>query len=99
MLKVRWRERPRPFVWRVAAAFAMVVCLVVALQYAVVQRVRRQKIDALRVEQQKIEAELETVKKIAHDAEPVVVFESPDGTRVIVDLDAAIQPASQRTYD
>lgn len=86
-------------VWRMAAAFAMVVCLVAVVQFAIVQQKQRARMQTLRAEQQRIEAELAAVKKIADDAEPVVVLEDDRGTRVIMDLDTAVQPASLRTYD
>ena len=88
-----------PFVWRMAAGFAMAVCIVAIVQLAVVQHQRREHIAELRAEQQKIEAELQAVKEIAKDAEPMVVLENDRGTRVIMDLDSAIQPASLQTYD
>ena len=87
------------FVWRLAAGFAMAVCVVAILQVAAVQNERRQRMAELRAEQQKIEAELQEVKEIARDAEPMFVLENEQGTRVIMDLDSAIQPASLRTYD
>lgn len=76
----------------------MLVCVVAAVQVVVIQHQRAERLEALRLEQQKIEAELEAVKRIADDAEPVVVLENDQGTRVIMDLDSAIQPASLRTY-
>src|SRR5688572_1683589 len=85
--KIRQDERQQPVVWRFAAAFAMAACLVAVVQLAIAQQERRQKIE-LRAERQKLEAELEAVKKIATEAEPVVVLEDGRGTRVIVDLDA-----------
>ena len=88
-----------PFVWRAAAGFAMAACIVALVQVAVLQHERRQHMAALRAEQQKIEAELQEVKEIARDAEPVFVLENEQGTRVIMDLDSAIQPASLKTYD
>jgi Tfp pilus assembly protein PilN len=88
-----------PFVWRLAAGFAMAVCVVAVLQVAAVQNERRQRMAELRAEQQKIEAELQEVKDIASDAEPMFVLENEQGTRVIMDLDSAIQPASLRIYD
>ena len=91
--------RRMPFVWRLAAGVAMTVCIVALVQVAVLQHERRQHMAELRAEQQKIEAELQEVKEIARDAEPVFVLENEQGTRVIMDLDSAIQPASLRTYD
>ena len=88
-----------PFVWRLAAGFAMVACIVAMVNVAVLQHERRERLAELRTEQQKIEAELQAVKEIATDAEPVFVLENEQGTRVIMDLDSAIQPASLRTYD
>lgn len=93
------RAPARPLVWRLGAAFAMAVCLVALVNVAVVQYVQRQRTIALRAEQQKLEAELEAVKRIASEAEPKVVLENDRGTRVIMDLDTAIQPVSLRNYD
>lgn len=93
------RVPARPLFWRVAAAFAMAAVLVALVNVAVIQHRQRERTLALREEQQKLEAELEAVKKIARDAEPMVVLENDRGTRVIMDLDTAIQPASLRNYD
>jgi hypothetical protein len=82
-----------------AAGFAMAACIVAIVHVATLQNARRAQLAELRVEQQKIEAELQAVKEIASDAEPVFVLENEQGTRVIMDLDSAIQPASLRTYD
>jgi len=92
-------ETRRPFVWRMAAAFAMVACLAVVVQIAVVEQAQRRKFAGLRAEQQKLQQELQAVKQSAQDAEPVVVLENDRGTRVVMDFDSAIQPVSQRTYD
>ena len=92
-------ERRAPFVWRMAAALAMVFTLAVVVQIAVLEHAARQKVADLRAEQQKIQADLQVVKKIAEDAEPVVVLENDRGTRVIMDMDSAIQPASLKTFD
>jgi Tfp pilus assembly protein PilN len=96
--KMRAEAPRRPLVWRFAAAFAMTACLVAVVQLSLMQNERR-KIDALRVEQQKIQAELAAVKKSASDTEPVVVLENDKGDRVIMDLDSAVQPASLKIYD
>ena len=91
------RERDgqrRPAVWRLAAAFAMAVCLIAVVNVAVMQHRQRQHTLALRAERQQLAAELEAVKKIAHEAEPKVVLENDRGARVVMDLDSAIQPAS-----
>lgn len=83
-----------------AAAFAMAVCIVGVAQLAVLQYTHRQRVEALKLEQEQLEAELAAVKKIATEAdEPVVVLEDGKGTRVIMDLDSAIQPVSLQTYD
>ena len=97
--KARSEERRTPFVWRMAAALAMVACLAVVVQLAVIEVAQREKYASLRVEQEKLRADLQAVKKSAEDAEPVVVLENDRGTRVIMDMDSAIQPASLRTYD
>jgi hypothetical protein len=95
----RGEEVRRPMFWRLAAAFAMAACLVAVVQVAVLQYRHEQRTLALRAEQQKLEAELEAVKRIASETEPKVVLENDRGTRVIMDLDTAIQPASLRNYD
>jgi hypothetical protein len=92
-------ERRVPLAWRLAAAFAMAACLVAVVHVSVMQYSQRQRMAALRAEQQKIEAELEAVKRIASESEPFVVLEDDRGTRVIVDLDSAVQTASLRNYD
>ncbi|HYI09204.1 MAG TPA: hypothetical protein VEK57_09035 [Thermoanaerobaculia bacterium] len=99
MRAIRQTEPRKPFVWRAAAAFAMAVCLVGIVHVAVMEHAQRQRFAALRAEQQKIEAELEAVKKIASESEPVVVLEDTEGTRVIMDLDSAVQNASLKNYD
>ena len=76
----------------------MAACLILVITLASIQQHRRQTMEQLRAEQQKLSAELQAVKEIANEPEPVVVYENPD-TRVIVDLDSAVQPASYRTYD
>lgn len=101
MRKIRsgQQERPTPFAWRLAAAFAIVACLVAVVQFSLVQHERSRRVAALRAESRQIAAELEAVKKIADETEPVVVLENDEGTRVIIDLDSAVQPASYRTFD
>ena len=89
----------KPLVWRMAAAFAMAACLIAVVQLAVMQQRHRERMLALRVEQQRIAADLDAVKKIAAQSEPVVVLENDAGTQVIMDLDSAIEPASLRNYD
>lgn len=89
----------RPFVWRMAAAFAMAACLFAVVQLGLMQHRQRQRTIALRAEQQRLVADLDAVKKIAEETEPFVVLENDQGARVIVELDSAIQPASHRNYD
>lgn len=98
MRKAREREVRRPIVWRFAAAFAMAACLVMVVQLAVVTQQRHQAA-ALRAERQKLQEDLAAVKKAANETEPVVVLENDEGTRVIMDLDSAVQPVSLRNYD
>lgn len=95
----RGETTPAPLVWRMAAGFAMALCIIAVVQIASLQYQRRERMAELRAEQQKIEAELQAVKEIAKEAEPVFVLENGQGTRVIMDLDSAIQPASLKTYD
>lgn len=85
--------------WRAAAGLAMAACLLVVVALASMQYARRQSIAELRAEQQKLNAELQAVKQIASEPEPVVVFENTAGARVIVDLDSAVQNASYRPFD
>jgi hypothetical protein len=92
-------EHRRPLVWRMSAAFAMVACLAILVHGALVMQAHRQEVAAMRIERQKLEAELQAVKKIASESEPVIVLEHDNGTRVIMDLDSAVQPASLRTFD
>lgn len=101
MRKVRLQNGGRrvPLAWRMAAAFAMAACIVAVVHVSVMQYSQRQRMAALRAEQQKIEAELQAVKQIASESEAVVVLEDDRGTRVIMDLDSAVQPASLRNYD
>ncbi len=100
MRKVRREEQRAPFTWRrAAAAFAMAACLVGIVHVALMEHMQRQRFAALRAEQQKLEAELETVKRLASEPEPVLVLEDTRGTRVIMDFDSAIQPASHKTFD
>lgn len=93
------REPRRPMVWRLAAAFAMAACVLGVLQLTILQHRRHEQTLALRAERQKIAAELAAVKKIADEREPKVVLENDQGTRVVMDLDSAIQPAALRNYD
>ena len=97
MRKARSVER-KPLVWRFAAAVAMAACLIAVVNIAVLQQRQHERTVALRAERQKLEAELEKVKQSARDAEPMVVLENDQGTRVIMDLDSAIQPAAMQ-YD
>jgi hypothetical protein len=101
MRKTRGAEQRAavPFVWRLAAALAMTACLVFVVQFVVIEHAQRVRYDVLRAEQERLQADLQAVKKSAEDAEPVVVLENDRGTRVIMDIDPAIQPASLRTYD
>jgi hypothetical protein len=92
-------ERRVPFVWRMSAAFATAACLAVVVHGAITVHAHRQDVAEMRVERQKLAAELEAVKKIANESEPVLVLEHDNGTRVIMDLDSAVQPASLRTFD
>ena len=77
----------------------MAACLILVVALASLQHERQQSMARLRAEQQKLNAELQAVKQIASEPEPLVVFENDRGTRVIVDLDTAVQPASYRTLD
>jgi len=104
--KARAQDERKPFAWRrLAAGFAMAACLLAAVQLAVLQQRQHDRTVALRAERQKLQQDLEAVKKIADETEPVVVLENDRGTRVIMDLDSAVQqqqtvqPVSLRNYD
>jgi predicted membrane metal-binding protein len=71
--------------WRFAVAFALLLCIGVAAFETSTIHSRHQRLDAMRVEQQRIETELQQVKAIAEDPRPVVVLEN-DNTRVIVPI-------------
>lgn len=71
--------------WRFAAVTAMVL-MIVAGTYATALRQRQQHLQSLRAERQRIEMELQRVKEIANQSEPVVVLENGD-TRLIVNRD------------
>ena len=73
------------FPWRMLAATAMMLILVAGMYATSVHRERRERINALRAEHQRIESELQRVKAVAEEAQPVVVLENGD-TRVIVDV-------------
>lgn len=93
--------RANAFVWRMAAGVAMAACLIAVISLGSMQYAHKQDVAQLRVEQQKLQAELQEVKQIASEPEPVVVFENDQGTQVYIDLDSAqpVQPASYRTFD
>ena len=48
MRKAQTREPARPFVWRMAAAFAMAACLIAVVQLAVMQQRQHERTVALR---------------------------------------------------
>jgi hypothetical protein len=98
MRKLHRQPERKPLVWRFAAMVAMAACLIAVVNIAVLQQRQQERTLALRAERQKLEAELEAVKQSARDAEPMVVLENDQGTRVIMDLDSAIQPAAMQ-YD
>lgn len=79
-----------------SAALAMAACLAVIVHGAMLVHAHRQEVAELREERKQLEQELQAVKKIASEAEPVLVLEHDDGTRVIMDLDSAVQPASHK---
>jgi 7-keto-8-aminopelargonate synthetase-like enzyme len=99
MAKIGQGRPAAPFVWRLAAAVAMAACLVAVLHLAAVHQLERTRTAELRAETRQLGADLEAVKRIASEIEPVVVLEDDRGTRVIMDLASASQPISYRTYD
>jgi Tfp pilus assembly protein PilN len=99
MRRIRSGEQAVLPAWKLVTALAMAACLLAVLHTSFTTHLQRQRFAELRAEQQQLEAELETVKRIAREAETVVVLENDRGTRVIMDLDSAVRPASYRTYD
>ena len=69
--------------WRFAAAMAMALTIIALGFEGTVVHQRHQRLDALRLERQRLETELQQVKSTADDPRPVVVLENAD-TRVIV---------------
>lgn len=76
--------RPAPWM-RYAAAAMVLVCLVAGVRGAV-RHARQERMEAIRVEHQRIETELNRVKQAAEKSQPVMVLEDGGGTRVVVDL-------------
>lgn len=97
--KVRAEEAPAPFVWRFAAGIAVAAGLVTVAHLGVTEHSRRERMAELRVEQKQLASELEAVKETIALADPVVVLENGNGTRVIVDLRSDIELASHKTFD
>ena len=64
---------------------ASVMLILAAGGYGMSLHRQRQRIKAMRVERQQIESELQRVKQVANQTQPVVVLENGD-TRVIVDV-------------
>ena len=95
----REEEGRAPAVWRLATAFALAAVLLLGVPLVITKQAENARVAVLRAEQQQLEAELEAVKQLAHEAEPMVVLENDDGTRVIMDVDSAVEPASMRHYD
>lgn len=92
---VRTRHAARA-VWRVAAVTAMVL-MIIAGAYAAALRQRQQRLESLRTERQRIEMELQRVKVIANQSQPVVVLENGD-TRLIVNHENPKQRAQLFYY-
>ena len=82
-VRSRSGEQQPGVVWRMVAATAMMLLVVIGTYGASLHRQRQQRIRAMRSESQQIASELRRVKEKADDIEPIVVLESGD-TRVIV---------------
>ena len=91
--------RTAPRAWRFAAAFAIVAFVLATVQFALIRNAERHRLAELRAEQQQLRAELQAVKQLAHETETLFVLENEDGTRVIMDVESAVQPSSLRHYD
>jgi hypothetical protein len=79
-------SQPAPSRLRVGSTFAAVtamVLMIIAGTYAAALRQRQERLASLRAERQRIEMELQRVKTLANQSQPVVVIESGD-TRLIV---------------
>ena len=76
-------ERPRPFLFRLAATAATLL-IAAGVYTANVERGRRAQSEALREEHRRIESALEQVKRTAAETEPLVVLENGD-TKVIIE--------------
>ncbi len=85
VIRALHREAPSLRSWRLVAAAAVALMLVVGSYAASVRHERQQHLQALRAERQRIASELRRVKSDVDDAQPVVVLENGD-TRVIVDV-------------
>ena len=84
------KRSPQPRLpFRLAAAFAMMLCVALVSYEAATVHQRHQRLEALRAEHQRLQRELQQVKALADETRPVVVLENAD-TRVIV-------PASDRS--
>ena len=81
MRRVGENRRTR-VVWRLAAVTAMVL-MIIAGTYAATLHQRQQRLETLRAERQRIEMELQRVKALADQSQPVVVLENGD-THLIV---------------
>ena len=86
---VRTRHASR-VAWRFAAVTAMVL-MILAGTYAAALRQRQERLQSLRAERQRIEMELQRVKALANQSQPVVVIESGD-TRLIVNREDPKRP-------
>jgi hypothetical protein len=79
------RTAPRTqTVWRLVAATATTLILVAGTYGASVRHQKQERMKALRAESRRIQSELQRVKAMAEESEPVLVLEKGD-TRVIVD--------------
>ena len=74
---------------RLAASFAMMIVLAVGI-YATHHRQEVQRLESMRAEHRRIETELNQVKAITDETQPIVVLENGD-TRVVVDLNQTHQ--------
>ena len=85
--------------WSAAIAVAAAASLTLVVTATVNYQVEKSRLEALRAERQSIEAELQNVKRIAEEVEPVVVLENDHGTQLVLDLDSTPQRVSMVTYD
>lgn len=98
------RNRPVLFPWAAAAALiSMVTVAGLTGHYFIDKEQQRQKIEAFRAEQQEIVLELQELKRLAEESNPVIYLGGNEDVEYVIDLRAVefnpgqIRPASYST--